>query len=112
MHMIDSASALQRLHELECLGDKGLNPESKTRRHKEIERCASELPSEVLHRYYILKKRFGKSAVVEMKNRICLGCFISLPLSVEPIDGEIFCCEHCGRLLIDSEAMNISGYSP
>jgi len=103
MQLIDSASALLRLHEIEFSDKRIETSEVKKRKKIEIERCKNELSSEILHRYSILKKRYGNSAVVLMENHICKGCYISLPQSIEPIEGEIYLCEHCGRLLIDSD---------
>ncbi len=103
MQLIDTVSALLRLHELEFTNEKTLSEDEKSRRLIEMERCQSELPNEVLHKYNILKKRYRKNAISTMRNGVCEGCFIALPKTLKPLDGDIHMCEHCGRLLVPYE---------
>ncbi|MFH0795327.1 MAG: hypothetical protein V2A74_14995 [bacterium] len=101
--MIDSMSALLRLHELKF--DHGhASDEEKRRIKKEIDRCRAELDPELLQRYETLKGRYGRTALVQMENNTCMGCFISIPASkAENITDELGCCEQCGRLLYNPE---------
>ena len=44
-------------------------------------------------------QRYGR-AVVGMRERVCLGCFVTLPTSAAPGAGEsLTLCESCGRIL-------------
>ena len=101
--MIDSMSALLRLHELEF--DKTHVSAEENRRIKiEKDRCRAELDPELLQRYETLKGRYGRTALVQMERNTCMGCFISIPEArAEDITDELGCCEQCGRLLYNPE---------
>jgi len=44
-------------------------------------------------------QRYGR-AVVRVRERVCLGCFVTLPTSAAPGSGEwLTVCESCGRIL-------------
>jgi hypothetical protein len=46
-------------------------------------------------------RRYGR-AVVAVRDRVCLGCFVTLPTSAQPSLGEggaMGVCESCGRIL-------------
>ena len=44
-------------------------------------------------------QRYGRG-VVGMRERVCLGCFVTLPTSAAPGAGEsLTLCESCGRIL-------------
>ncbi len=44
-------------------------------------------------------QRYGR-AVVGVRERVCLGCFVTLPTSAAPGAGEsLTLCESCGRIL-------------
>ena len=44
-------------------------------------------------------QRYGR-AVVGVRERVCLGCFVTLPTSAAPRTGEsLTLCESCGRIL-------------
>ena len=44
-------------------------------------------------------QRYGR-AVVGVRQRVCLGCFVTLPTSAAPGPGEsLTLCESCGRIL-------------
>lgn len=105
MQIIDVASALQRLHEIECMDKRNLSGEKHIQLEREVQRCKNELPAELVSKYYLLKKKFGRTAVSLLKNKRCMGCFISLPIDFAPVDGDVYVCEHCGRLLIDADAV-------
>ena len=49
--------------------------------------------------YERVLQRYGR-AVVGMRERVCLGCFVTLPTSAAPGAGEtLTLCESCGRIL-------------
>lgn len=45
-------------------------------------------------------KRYGRG-LTPVRDRVCLGCFVQLPVSVAPSPGNstLHLCEGCGRLL-------------
>ena len=52
-----------------------------------------------LQHYERALQRYGR-AVVGMRERVCLGCFVKLPTSAAPGAGELLTlCESCGRIL-------------
>jgi predicted nucleic acid-binding Zn-ribbon protein len=70
-----------------------------------LERTRDELARTVDRRWLDLYeralRRHGR-AIVPVKNRVCLGCFITLPSSASPPaedDDEPRVCESCGRIL-------------
>ena len=101
--MLDALSALIRLYELDLLLN-SLSGEHRRRAEIEIQRCKNEIPEEVLERYEQLKEHFDRSAVAKIKQGVCTGCNLTVPRSnMKTIAADIYVCEHCGRLLIDSE---------
>jgi predicted nucleic acid-binding Zn-ribbon protein len=49
--------------------------------------------------YLRARQRYGR-AVVRVRDRVCVGCFITLPTSASPGPGEVLTvCESCGRIL-------------
>lgn len=49
--------------------------------------------------YLRARQRYGRG-VVRVRERVCLGCFITLPTSAAPGPGErLTVCEACGRIL-------------
>ncbi len=65
------------------------------------EKLRQEIPKRWLGLYERLAGRYGR-AVVPVEDRICLGCFMSLPTaaSTKPgDDAEPTLCEGCGRIL-------------
>lgn len=49
--------------------------------------------------YLRARQRYGR-AVVRVRERVCVGCFITLPTSASPGPGEVLTvCESCGRIL-------------
>lgn len=50
------------------------------------------------HAYDRAQRRYGR-AVVPLRGRVCLGCFITLPTSAGGSAEAITICEHCGRIL-------------
>jgi predicted nucleic acid-binding Zn-ribbon protein len=72
---------------------------------EQLERTRDELARTIdrrwLHRYESALRRYGR-AVVPVKDRVCLGCFVTLPSSASPpTEGsdELLVCESCGRIL-------------
>ena len=68
-----------------------------------LERVRSRLLAGVERRwvqhYARALQRYGR-AVVGMRERVCLGCFVTLPTSAAPGAGEsLTLCESCGRIL-------------
>lgn len=64
-------------------------------------RLAEQIGPRWLSLYERLSKRYGR-AVVPVQDRVCLGCFVTLPTSMAPKkleDSEIQVCENCGRIL-------------
>ena len=52
-----------------------------------------------LQHYERALQRYGRG-VVAMRERVCLGCFVTLPTSAAPGVGEtLTLCESCGRIL-------------
>jgi predicted nucleic acid-binding Zn-ribbon protein len=63
------------------------------------ERLAGEVDHRWLHHYERAHARY-KRALTAVRARVCQGCFITLPTSTNPADGEpLTTCESCGRIL-------------
>lgn len=70
---------------------------------KERERIASNIQKSVLYQYERIRKGLGNSAVAEIKQYACGGCFSSIPpqKSVEiKMMKRLIHCESCGRILV------------
>lgn len=62
-------------------------------------RMVSGLDRRWLAHYERARQRYGR-AVVAVRGRVCLGCFVTLPTSASPGEGEtLTVCESCGRIL-------------
>lgn len=96
MQLIDNVSALLRLQELEQNSKNSCSKE-------EIGKLKSNLSDELMHRYEYLRKKFGKTAVVPVKNKLCYGCYITNAAQSKPIEEGVYVCEHCGRMMLDSQ---------
>jgi predicted nucleic acid-binding Zn-ribbon protein len=69
-----------------------------------IRRLRSGLSMQVLREYDFRKKRYGSRCVVPVRNGICTGCQIALSVRTRRMAKfRIMECEHCGRLLYNSE---------
>jgi predicted nucleic acid-binding Zn-ribbon protein len=71
--------------------------------HAALERARARLLAGVERRwvqhYERALQRYGR-AVVGMRERVCQGCFVTLPTSAAPGAGEsLTLCESCGRIL-------------
>jgi len=69
-----------------------------------LERARTRLLESVdrrwLHHYERARQRYGRG-VVAVRDRVCLGCFVTLPTSTSPGAGQsTTVCESCGRVLL------------
>ena len=65
------------------------------------DKLRGEIPRKWLVLYERLASHYGR-AVVPVEDRICLGCFMTLPTSATPLSAENddpSLCENCGRIL-------------
>lgn len=63
------------------------------------QRLVAGLDRRWVQHYERALQRYGR-AVVGMRERVCLGCFVTLPTSAAPGAGEsLTLCESCGRIL-------------
>ena len=68
---------------------------------RERERLAGKLDRRWLTLYERSLGRYGRG-LSAVRNRVCLGCRLTLPTSAAPPPGEaqLHVCEGCGRLLL------------
>ena len=68
---------------------------------RERERLAERLDRRWLNLYERSLGRYGRG-LSAVRNRVCLGCRLTLPTSAAPPPGEaqLHVCEGCGRLLL------------
>ena len=108
--MTDAAAILQ-LHDLDLLLREVRDAGSRAHLAKlgftlqgvsQIERArarvAARLERRWLSAYERALQRYGRG-VVAVRERVCQGCFITLPTSAAPAEGALAQCESCGRLL-------------
>ena len=107
-----SEAVLLELHDLDLLLAEARHPGYATRLRKlgfepgepvPPERLRARLLADVERRwvqhYERALQRYGRG-VVGMRERVCLGCFVTLPTSASPGTGEsLTLCESCGRIL-------------
>ena len=66
-------------------------------------RLAEQIDERDLHTYERVARRYDYvSAVVPVRDKICLGCFMGLPTSamrIGPEGDHLLICENCGRIL-------------
>jgi len=87
------APTLARLRKL------GLEPASTAAFDRARQRLIAGLERRWVQHYERALQRYGR-AVVGMRERVCLGCFVTLPTSAAPGPGEtLTLCESCGRIL-------------
>ena len=67
---------------------------------RERERLAGSLDRRWLSLYERSLGRYGRGVTL-VRERVCQGCFVTLPTSAAPAPGEaqLHLCESCGRLL-------------
>ena len=63
-------------------------------------RLAEGMDRRWLNFYERARARYGR-AVATVRERVCQGCFITLPTSAQPAPGDVSLalCESCGRIL-------------
>lgn len=64
-------------------------------------RLAASIDRRWMLHYDRAHRRYGR-AVVAVRDRVCLGCFVTLPTSAQPSlggGGATGVCESCGRIL-------------
>jgi hypothetical protein len=79
----------------------GFKTEGMENLNKMRDEVASNIDPPMLRTYERLHQRYRR-AVVPVKDEICLGCFITLPTSLQTKGKEnviVFRCENCGRIL-------------
>jgi hypothetical protein len=105
-------AALLELHDLDLLLAEARHAPTVTKLKKlgfvltdlgPLERARAKLLAGVERRwvqhYERVLQRHGR-AMVGMRDRVCLGCFVTLPTSAAPGAGEkLTLCESCGRIL-------------
>ena len=87
----DAASALQ----LRGLGLAVLEPSRIARARL---RAEGEVDRRAIGPYERARGRYGRGLVV-LRERVCLGCYVTLPRSALPEPGGVGTCESCSRLL-------------
>jgi predicted nucleic acid-binding Zn-ribbon protein len=106
------AAAVLQLHDLDLMAGELRNPKLKARLKKlgyefgeitPLERLRPKLLAQIdrrwINHYERALKRYGR-AVAVVRDRVCLGCFITLPTSASPnADESLTLCESCGRIL-------------
>lgn len=90
---LSDAASVARLRKLGyTLGD--LNGLARTR-----ERLVAGVDRRWVQHYLRALKRYGRG-VVPVRERVCLGCFVTLPTSATPGSEEsLTLCASCGRIL-------------
>jgi len=101
-----------RLHDLDLMVAETRDPRSLARLKKwgfpppepialerERARLLAEIDRRWLSHYERAMRRYGKGVAV-VRDRVCQGCFITLPTSVSPgTSVSLTLCESCGRIL-------------
>lgn len=77
----------------------GFDPPAPERLARQRGRLLEALDRRWVAHYERARERYGR-AVVQVRARVCLGCFVTLPTSAAPGAGEtLTVCESCGRIL-------------
>lgn len=83
--------------------------ESKLRRERE--KIAAQIEKADLDRYERISNAKGGTAVVAVKRNACGGCYNRIPpqkiLELRQ-NSNLFTCEHCGRILVSDEVVEMS----
>jgi len=107
-----SDAAILKLHDLDLLSREFQDPRALARLRKlgleivqpeVLSRARARLLATVdrrwLNLYERALRRYGR-AVALVRDRVCQGCFITLPTSVTPsVSESLTLCESCGRIL-------------
>jgi predicted nucleic acid-binding Zn-ribbon protein len=109
---VNGWSALVQLHDLDLLLEEVHAPGLRRRVQSlslefpglpALERHRAQLHARLerrwLHAYERARCRYGR-AVVSVRERVCQGCFITLPTSAAATSDAPTVCESCGRILI------------
>jgi hypothetical protein len=62
-------------------------------------RLHARLEDRWVRAYERAQRRYGRG-VVAVRDRVCQGCFITLPTAAAPSRDSLSVCESCGRILI------------
>ena len=105
-------SALVQLHDLDLLLEEARAPGPRHRRPgpgldvpglAALERVRVQLHARLdrrwLHAYERARQRYGR-AVVAVRERVCQGCYMTLPTSAAAGADTLAVCESCGRILV------------
>jgi hypothetical protein len=109
---VNEATAVLQLHDVDLMLAEMRNPKLVARLKKlgyecgpvvALERARIRLLGQIerrwLNHYERALRRYGR-AVAVVRERVCLGCFITLPTSASPSGDEAMTlCESCGRIL-------------
>lgn len=109
-----STNPVLELHDLDQLlrlvGDESVAPQLRRMGYtldgiamleRERERLVSRIERRWLTWYERSLGRFGRGVTL-VRERVCQGCFVTLPTSAlpPPGEGQLHLCENCGRLLL------------
>ncbi|HYM80939.1 MAG TPA: hypothetical protein VEY91_05955 [Candidatus Limnocylindria bacterium] len=105
---------LVQLHDLDLLMEEIQAPEARGRLKRlgfplegeaQLNKARARLTAAIDRRWMTLydraRGRYGR-AIVRVRDRVCLGCFVTLPTSVQPPPAEphqLGVCESCSRIL-------------
>ena len=109
---MSEVAPLLQLHDLDLLLNEVAGPQSRQRLKKlgfevvddqAVTRARARVLNAVdrrwLNLYERALKRYGR-AVAVVRDRVCQGCYITLPTSASPsVDEALTLCESCGRIL-------------
>jgi predicted nucleic acid-binding Zn-ribbon protein len=109
---VSEVGTLLQLHDLDLLLSEVRDGRSRARLRKlgfeiheptPLERARERLLAAIdrrwLNHYERAVRRYGRAMTV-VRDRVCQGCFITLPTSISPgTDKSLTLCESCGRIL-------------
>jgi len=77
----------------------GFTFDAPDRLNRRRERLAARIDGRWIHAYERAASRYGRG-LVSVRDRVCTGCFITLPTSSTPDTHDtLTLCESCGRIL-------------
>jgi predicted nucleic acid-binding Zn-ribbon protein len=107
---VTGATALVALHDLDLLADEaadatsalhlkglGLAALEPARVARARARAEADVDRRAIVPYERARGRYGRGLVL-LRDRVCLGCFVTLPRSGLPEPGGVGICESCSRL--------------
>ena len=108
---MNDLAALVQIHDIDLLLEQVHQPPARERLtalgfesvgDAALQRARARLLAALDRRWVMLYdralRRYGR-ALVAVRERVCQGCFITLPISAHPAPGCSKLCESCGRLL-------------